>query len=132
MSLTLRLFITMTEQVNFGFRPKFSKIEKFISLKINAMDIKCNVFEMFLFIICDCLILATSAQFLLTMFHKKNSYRLAINKKHGLWSRGVSRGATSASTYKTFSSHVIHKYFFPDSFISDFCLPLHVAHVTSF
>jgi hypothetical protein len=36
---------------------------------------------MFSFRICDCLILATSAQFLLPMFYKKNPYRLSINKK---------------------------------------------------
>jgi hypothetical protein len=35
--------------------------------------------------------------------------------KHSLWSRGASRGDTSASTCKTFSSRVIHKNFSADN-----------------
>jgi hypothetical protein len=40
---------------------------------------------------------------------------LFCNCKHGLWSRGASRGGTSASTCKTFSSRVIHKKFSADN-----------------
>jgi hypothetical protein len=37
--------------------------------------------------------------------------------KHGLWSRGVSRGATSPSTCKTFSSSVIDNLFRPTIYL---------------
>jgi hypothetical protein len=41
MSLTLRIFITITEQANFGFRSKLAKIEKFVCFKN-----KCNRHQM--------------------------------------------------------------------------------------